>query len=117
METEDQDLAGNYDIHVPFIAKNGKRYKLIPIEQETFTDYYDKKPSEKFLGTLPVEQKLNVPTEEEIETYFKTWQNPRIKCGDEQYEKWLNKYLDELIDSAINGAKWMKDEIITRNDR
>ena len=31
MIKEDQDLAGNYDIHVPFKTKEGKRYKLIEI--------------------------------------------------------------------------------------
>jgi len=31
MTTEDQDLTGNYDIHIPFKTKDGKRYKLIEI--------------------------------------------------------------------------------------
>jgi hypothetical protein len=48
-------------------------------------------------------------TDEDIEAYFKTWQNPRIKTADEQYEQWLTRYLEELIDSAIEGAKAMRD--------
>lgn len=52
---------------------------------------------------------MNRITDKDIEVYFKTWQNPRIKTADEQYEKWLNQYLDELVDSAIQGAKAMRD--------
>lgn len=28
---EDQELDKNYDVHVPFVAKNGKRYRLYEI--------------------------------------------------------------------------------------
>lgn len=38
---DDQNLAGDYDIHIPFKAKDGKRYKLIPVEQKS--DCYPKK--------------------------------------------------------------------------
>lgn len=55
------------------------------------------------------EAKMKEVTDEDIEAYFKTWQNPRIKTADEQYEQWLNRYLEELIDSAIEGAKAMRD--------
>ena len=46
----------------------------------------------------------------EIETYFKQWDNLQIKTADKQYKEWLNKYKDELIDSAIIGAKWYREE-------
>jgi hypothetical protein len=61
------------------------------------------------------EAKMKEITDEDIEAYFKTWQNPRIKTADEQYEQWLNRYLEELIDSAIEGAKAMRDGEIKHN--
>ena len=61
------------------------------------------------------EAKMKEVTDEDIEAYFKTWQNPRIKTADEQYEQWLNRYLEELIDSAIEGAKAMRDGLIKHN--
>ena len=59
--------------------------------------------------------KMKEVTDEDIEAYFKTWQNPRIKTADEQYEQWLNRYLEELIDSAIEGANAMRDGEIKHN--
>jgi Ran GTPase-activating protein (RanGAP) involved in mRNA processing and transport len=53
-------------------------------------------------------------SDEEIEKYFKQWNSPRIKTADKQYEEWLNKYLDEIIDSAIKGAKWHRAELKKR---
>ena len=50
----------------------------------------------------------------EIETYFKQWDIALIKTADKQYKEWLNKYKDELIDSAIIGAKWYREELKKR---
>jgi len=63
---------------------------------------------ELFDGYSELQQMTEI-SDEEIEKYFKQWTNPRIKTADKKYEKWLNKYLDELIDSAIEGAKAMRD--------
>jgi len=29
--TQDQDLSGDYDVHIPFVTKNGKRYRMYEI--------------------------------------------------------------------------------------
>ena len=59
-----------------------------------------------------IEKPVEIPeiSDIEIETYFKQWDNPQIKTADKQYKEWLNKYKDELIDSAIIGAKWYREE-------
>jgi len=64
------------------------------------------------LGLKPVE--IPEISDMEIETYFKQWDIALIKTADKQYKEWLNKYKDELIDSAIIGAKWYREELKKR---
>ncbi len=44
-----QQLDGDYDIHVPFKAKDGKKYKLVPVEQsqqiELLSDTFQTSPT------------------------------------------------------------------------
>ena len=76
-------------------------------------DYMDLiNPEVELTDLKPVE--IPEISDEEIEKYFKQWNSPRIKTADKQYEEWLNKYLDEIIDSAIIGAKWYREELKKR---
>lgn len=62
---EDQKLDGNYDVHVPFITKNGKRYRMyeIPPISLCLTDR-QRYLLNKVYGTLWMDAFYDPPTAE-----------------------------------------------------
>lgn len=71
MKNEDQDLDGNYDVHIPFITKEGRRYRMyeIPPIHLCLTDR-QKELLNKIYGTLWMDAYYD-PQSEEIRNYAK----------------------------------------------
>jgi hypothetical protein len=70
MKTEDQQLDGDFDIHVPLQARNGRRYKLYEIPPATTLTDRQKEILNKVYGILWMDAYYD-PESEAIQKYAK----------------------------------------------
>ena len=87
MKTEDQKLDGNYDVHVPFQTKDGKRYRMyeIPPIRLCLTDR-QKEILNKLYGILWMDAYCD-PESKEIQKYAKPLADMLKELNDEMHFK------------------------------